>query len=376
MNILMILDNPFTHDPRVYNEAKSLVDNGHKVTVLAWDKTGRNPENEIIDDINVVRSYNTKLMDIIKHDFIFRNHRWWKKGFSDAIKLHKKKSFDIVHCHDLYTLPIGVKLKKKLGLPLIYDSHEYWEYSINYALPKPLSNFYIWEEKKGILHADHIITVAEPMVEHFQSIGCKNITIVNNCKKKISEYYIKPDNEQFTLNYIGGISKKRFVCQAIEVWKTGKNITFVVAGFGSEEEKVRKLVNSNDSKNRILFLGKIPMNKVISETLKSDAVLCMLDPSINNNRVGAPNKLFEAMVCGRPVIATKDTYSGKLVEKLDMGLAIDYNDKSFKNALIKLRENPKLCEKFGKNALEAAIREYNWKNQEQKLLSVYRGIKN
>ena len=38
MNILMTLANPFTHDPRVYNEAKSLVKAGHKVTVLAWDK--------------------------------------------------------------------------------------------------------------------------------------------------------------------------------------------------------------------------------------------------------------------------------------------------------------------------------------------------
>lgn len=40
MNILMTLSNPFTPDPRVYNEAKSLVKAGHEVTVIAWDKNG------------------------------------------------------------------------------------------------------------------------------------------------------------------------------------------------------------------------------------------------------------------------------------------------------------------------------------------------
>jgi hypothetical protein len=70
MNILMLLANPFNHDPRVYNEAKTLVDTGHKFTVLAWDNKGMHPENEVIDGINVVRRYITKLMDMIEYKLL------------------------------------------------------------------------------------------------------------------------------------------------------------------------------------------------------------------------------------------------------------------------------------------------------------------
>ena len=116
------------------------------------------------------------------------------------------------------------------------------------------------------------------------------------------------------------------------------------------------------------------MKKVIDETLKSDVIVCMLNPKLKNNRVGAPNKLFEAMVCGRPVIATEGTYSGNLVEKLQMGLTIKYDKESFRNAVIKLRDNPDLRKRLGKNALKAAIEKYNWTLQERELIKIYENI--
>ncbi|MCK5636608.1 MAG: hypothetical protein KAH91_04225, partial [Thermoplasmatales archaeon] len=62
MNILMLLSNSFARDPRVYYEAISLVKAGHKVTVLGWDKKRENPSFEVKDEIEIVRSYNTKFM--------------------------------------------------------------------------------------------------------------------------------------------------------------------------------------------------------------------------------------------------------------------------------------------------------------------------
>ena len=126
MNILMILSNPFTHDPRVHNEAKSLIKVGHDVTILAWDKKGNNKPEEEKDKIKIIRSFNSKFMNLLPYD-IFRLHHWWKKGYKDALKLFQKQDFDVIHCHNLDTLPIGIKLKKKMGLPLIYDAHELWE---------------------------------------------------------------------------------------------------------------------------------------------------------------------------------------------------------------------------------------------------------
>ena len=86
MNILMILANPFTHDPRVFNEASSLIKAGHEVTVLSWDKSGKHAKYEIKDNIKIIRSNNSKIMDILPYD-IFRLHAWWRKGYKDALKI-------------------------------------------------------------------------------------------------------------------------------------------------------------------------------------------------------------------------------------------------------------------------------------------------
>ncbi len=86
------------------------------------------------------------------------------------------------------------------------------------------------------------------------------------------------------------------------------------------------------------------------------------------------NKQFEAMVCGRPIITTKGTNPAKMTEKLKCGIIVDYNRNSVEEGIRKLRDNPELYEELGRNALKAAVEKYNWKNEERKLLGVYRNI--
>ena len=59
MNVLMILSNPFLVDPRVHKEAKALVDDGHKVTVIVWDRKKAYPPEDTVDGINLVRIVST-----------------------------------------------------------------------------------------------------------------------------------------------------------------------------------------------------------------------------------------------------------------------------------------------------------------------------
>jgi len=373
MKILMLLSNPFTHDPRVHNEAKSLVVAGHSVTVLAWDRKKENLPEEQNEGIKIVRVFNTRFMNLIPYD-IFRLQFWWREGYRKALELHEREYFDTLHCHDLDTLPIGVALKKKLGLPLVYDAHEIWGYMVAKDLPKWWANYYLWKEKKIAPLADQIITVGEPHRQYFQNMGCNEVTIIRNCKRVDKKEYAPPDNKIFTLIYIGGLPETRFLQEAAEICQELKGVHFRIAGFGILEDVLKQMAKNAPFGN-IEFLGKIPMERVIPETAKGDAILCMLNPSNMNNRIGPPNKLFEAMAVGRPVIATKGTYSGTLVEELKMGLAIEFDEKSFKNAIIKLRDDPKLREEFGKKALKAAIEMYNWEKQEEKLVKLYEEIK-
>ena len=78
------------------------------------------------------------------------------------------------------------------------------------------------------------------------------------------------------------------------------------------------------------------------------------------------------MVCGRPIICTKGTYSGELTEREETGLSVDYSKEALQEAIIRLRDDAALRERLGRNALRAAITKYNWPKQEEKLLEIYK----
>ena len=143
----MLLSNPFIHDYRVYNEAKSLIKASHRVTILAWDRNKKYQERESKDGIKIVRSYNTKFMNSLPLDII-KLHFWWKKGVNDALKIYREEPFDAIHCHDLDTLAIGIKLKKILNVPLVYDAHEIWGYMVSKNVP--WWRYYIIKENSSV----------------------------------------------------------------------------------------------------------------------------------------------------------------------------------------------------------------------------------
>ena len=368
MRILMTLSNPFTHDPRVYNEAKSLVDADYEVTVLARDKKNKNPISEVKNRINIERVYNTKFMSMLPYN-AFDLYFWWNEGYKDALKLHKQDPFDVVHCHDLNTLPIGIKLKKKLGLPLIYDAHEIWGYMVSRGMS--WWKYYIWKEKHIIKHVDRIITVNEPLKTYFNNFTNKPVTIIMNCKPLQNKTYEPPNNKKFTLLYIGTLGKSRYLLELADVVEELPDVKCIIAG-SAMHEYVDLLKNKCSKIQNVDFIGRVPRENVLPMTKKADAVICMTSPFDPNNSRATANKQFEAMVCARPIICTKGTYPGIFTEKYNCGLTAEYNKQSLKEAIIKLRDNPKLCKELGKNSLKAAIKGYNWKKQEEKLMKTYK----
>jgi glycosyltransferase involved in cell wall biosynthesis len=373
MNILMTLDNAFTDDPRVYNEAKSLVKKGHKVTVLAWDKKKQNIPYETKEGINIVRSYNTKIMNLLPYN-LMKLQFWWNKGYNDALKLYEKEPYDLIHCHDLSSLPIGVKLKKKLDLPLIYDAHEIWGYMVAKKLHKIMSNYYLWKEKKLLKYVDEIITVNEILWEYFKKITDKSITIIMNCKPIKDKTYEPTKNKKMTVLYIGGLYEPRFLLELVDVIKDIPDVHAIIVGYRGEPDYIETLKNKSADTKNVDFIRGIPLKDVLPMTKKADVIFHMVDPRDLNNRIGTGNKQFEAMVCGRPIISTKGTNDGDFVEKGKRGLTIEYTKEALKQAIITLRDNPKLREEMGRNALELALKRYNWEKQEEKLIQLYENL--
>lgn len=375
MKILMLLSKSFITDDRVYKEAKALVDAGNEITVIEWDRKGEYKSEDIFEGIKLVRIRNSSLMKILHND-IFRNPFWWRAAYKKGLKLFNSGfDFSVVHCHDLDTLQIGVWLKKKIGCQLIYDAHEIFGYMISESMPKSIMKFSFWMEKRLIKYADHVITVNKPVEKYLESINAKQITIIMNCKNLITKTYQPPPNKlPFTVCYIGGLIESRMFPDLIDIIGEIKDVKFVVAGFKSGlYEDVKKRCEKYDN---VEFLGQLPSKEAIPKTLESNAIICLLDPKRKSHQIGITTKIFEAMVTGRPIIVTKNMYnSDEFVEKERCGLSVLNNRNDIQKAIVKLRDDPKLCENLGKNGLRAAMEKYNWDYERKKLLEVYEDLK-
>jgi len=287
--------------------------------------------------------------------------------------LNREIRFDVIHCHDFDTLAIGARLKRKLKIPLIYDAHEIYGYMVTGVLPRQVASILLRREKRLIRNADAIINVGEAQKRYFGSITDKPITIVMNCKPLQSLGYQPPDNERFTLLYIGSLHEGRGVPMLIQAAKELPGVRCLIGGIGAPGY-VQMVKEQCSRTSNATFLGRVPFEQVIPMTVKADCVFLMVSPESLNARIALANKQFEAMVCGRPIICTRGTYSGELTEQEEVGLAVEYSEQALKEAIIKLRDSPELRERLGRNALEAAISKYNWQKQEEKLLELYKSL--
>lgn len=378
MKVVMFVSNPFTNDPRVYSEAKSLLQAGYEVTVIARDWRKQNPPRENLDGIEVIR-VTAPLTP--RHGFggplwnSFGSILWQWRAYRQALKLGGEGGFDVVHCHDLDTLLIGFRLKRKLGLPLIYDAHEIYGYMMTRYLPRRITNLFLWLEKWLVRFVDHIINVDAAQNRYFLGITDKPISIIMNCKPLQSLEYQPPENEgAFTILYIGVLHQGRAVPMLVDAVRELPNVRCIIGGIGNPKH-VRALEEKCAAVSSAEFVGRVPLDQVIPMTKKADAVFLLLNPQDLNNRDSLANKQFEAMVCGRPIICTKGTYSGELTEHEEVGLTVEYDKEALKQAIIELRDNPELRERLGRNALRAAITKYNWPREEEKLLELYGSIK-
>jgi len=376
MKILMILSNSVKYDPRVYNEAQSLISAGHQVHMICWTRNSRgdrSPQKETFDSMTIHYIDDSTFMTLLKNPAL-KNPFWWQKACQKAAKLHNGEfTFDAVHCHDLDTLPAGVWLKKKLKVKLVYDAHEIFGYMIEQDTARAITTAAFALEKYCVKYTDHLITVNEAVKNYLASISSTPCAIVMNCKNISDRTYHPPAANIFTISYIGILHKNRMFPELIDIIGKLDRVKFIMAGFG-KKTLIDAIQKKSAGYDNVEFIGRVSSQEVLSKTLGSNAIICLLNPKNRNNQAGLPNKVFEAMVTGRPIIATKGLYYSGIIERNDLGITTNYDPSNITDAVVKLRDDPRLCERLGRNGLKAALEKYNWENEEKKLLEVYRNL--
>ena len=368
----MLVSNPFKPDPRVYEEAKALINAGYDVTIIAWDRECRFPAEEKYGKIDVKRI--SVPGGYAKFSEFFPGLlRFYRK----VIQLAHKMDFDAVHAHDFDTLPLGILIARRKNVPIIYDVHDDYPSMISESVPNIVTRGIEIVQSTLVRFADGIIYANEALKKLIKRDG----TVVMNCKdpaeyRAIDDKAVELKNKLgirgFTIVYIGILRQYEFLMDLITaVEKTGTWL--VIGGDGPLRDKILKRIENS---SKIKYVGWVQRDNIPVYTKMADAIVILNNPQKRYDRISTPVKMFEAMAAGVPVIVAKGGEAEKIVLECDCGLAVEYGNVDALIEAINRMKDEDLRKRFSSNALQCAIKKYNRNNQNQNLVSFYESVMN
>ncbi len=387
-HILMVLDEEFPPDDRVYKEAKSLIGAGFSVSIACYTFTDR-AEFELIDGIKVFRKrvptfiYKSSVA-ALKFPVYFN---WWKKYLNSLFEQHQ---FDAIHIHDLPLTKVGVYFKQKYNIKLVVDLHENWPAVLETAkhtntfLGKILSSNKQWRkyEKNILQKADLIVALVEEMRDRLidLSLNPDKITILHNAIdiQRFKNFGESVDNQFFTLFYAGDITHFRGLHTMIEdliIAKTKiKNLRVWIVGKGNFLSELQSLVEKHHLNDIFVFWNWQPLEKVMSLMEQVDVGL-MPHLRWEQTDCSSPNKLFQYMLKGKPYLANYSVSINRIVNETKSGLVYDANLKNdFLEKLMLLYNSPEKRTEMGKSGTKAVLEKYNWDSMVNNLIDEYRQL--
>jgi glycosyltransferase involved in cell wall biosynthesis len=287
---------------------------------------------------------------------------------------------DIYHLHDPELIPIGIKLKKK-GKKVIFDSHEdipdqiLGKPYLNQYLLKIISRIYAIYERNILKYFDRVIA-ATPFIQGKISRWCSFVTNINNypITSEFGNVVGRNDTEVPVVCFIGmimEISGIKQIIEALEYCKT--NVRLKLAGNFSPTSLHDEVIQYKgwEKVDELGFLDRKKMNQIFSLSLAGIVCPLPLPDHLNSQ----PNKMFEYMSAGLPVIASNFPHYQRIIEENNCGICVDpYKPGEITGAIDYVVNNRVLAYEMGRNGRKAVEKKYNWKIEEIKLLDVYDGI--
>ncbi len=391
----MILDKEFYGDMRVENEVMALTKAGFNVFVYSFSYNGKDSVENFHSAAIVKFSVSKKII-------------WKLRGLTNTIfnfyptyltNLFKKRikndNINVLHIHDLFLLPVGLKLKKIFPeIKLVGDLHENYVEGLKYykfantfpgniliSIPKWEKSEIEWCKKY-----DHIITVIDEAVERYAKLGVpKNkINVVANYVNSNSfletnkNSSIEKKESAFSALYIGGFDIHRgleSVVKAIpKIIEEIPNFKLILVGRGRNEQDLKNIAEKLNVSKHISFEG-FQKPKFLPKYIKS-ADVCLIPhlKTVHTDNT-IPHKLFHYMILGKPVLASNCNPIERIIKDAKAGLIYrSNNEKDFAEKFLELYKNPQSLIEMGENGIEAVKTKYNWEQTSENLINLYKKI--
>jgi len=278
----------------------------------------------------------------------------------------------VIAC-DLNTLLAGWLLKRETGCRLVYDAHELYT---EMSPAKSWAYKLLWgaTERRLIRKADAVITVSPQRAEELarryriQRPG----VVLNGPQTCLGDP--QPVGDPIRVIYQGGFQRARGIDSLVRASAAlrGKAIV-TLQGFGSDETRLRELVESHDLQETVRFVEPCAPEDVVAVAHEHDVGLVIYRAETLNDYLAAPNKLLDYMGAGVAVLGSRLPMIEEIVTRERCGILFTPDDEGdLAAALAEIVAAPDLLAEMKKRSA-AACERYAWPSQEATLLAVVLG---
>lgn len=360
-------------DPAVNKIAETLSLNGYDVQLLVWDRQHtlkeKNEETYSTIKFNLKAPYD-------KPTALLFLPIWWAYELYTLLRY----KYDVVHVCDLDTLIPAVLVKIFKNFKLCYTIYDFYANNLSDGSFQPIRkifrSFVASVEKMGISYANALFLVDESRYEEIAGAKVHNLTFIYNSPVDYfinkPKYYPKNKSDMDIL-YVGVLAPIRGIDLMINTICDIEGCRLIIGGIGPEKNNIVKL---SERCRNVQYIGWLnTYQEVIETTIKSDILFRFSDPKVPKTKYESPNKLFEAMMCSKPIIVSDGSSMANIVRKENCGLVISYGSiNDIKNAILTLKNDTQLRKSLGENGRKAYDSKYSWNIMESRILSTYKNI--
>lgn len=404
IDICMLLHKPADNDSRVIREAQALQENGYNVLILSISPLHtkdqlREVEGIPVKDVSVQATWLDNLLDrfILKGmtyllsllRFLpvkwlgLRTSRLWGKHYRVMLDTIKMTNAVVYHANDYHTLALAFIAFD--NPTVVYDVHDLEFDRVRDPMPaianRLIDQKHAFErsiEQVFARRCADIIAVSEASAEFLEKQwSIEDVKVIRNL---VDPPYDKqpeityPAHSEYTVVHVGNLNLGRQLDVLVDAFQyLPDDVSLVLMGHGTEMDKLQQQADTLTLGKRFHIVPPVSPN-FVAATASQAHLSAVLNPGVALNREYTyPQKLFESIAAGLPVV-TGQTQSVKyLVERYELGVLVDvYDPKSVADGIMQILQ-PKVYQQYCQN-VEKARAALNWQNEKQRLIDVYQAI--
>jgi glycosyltransferase involved in cell wall biosynthesis len=313
----------------------------------------------------------------------------WGRRIEAAVAAGDVELADLWHAADLETLPIALRLRGRFGGRVVFDSHELYLEAAGRARMRGVRRWLVARgERRWGRAADAVVTVNDGIAAELERrLGITRPVVVRNCRPRWAPRpgFVSPLRAAMAAAGVedagsrpvvlvhGGFQVERGFEETLDALREEADIAVAFLGYGALEERYRTIAAGAPWAGRLAVLGAVAPDDVVPWVAGADVAACLIQPTTLNHRLSTPNKLFEAIAAGVPLVAADFPAIAPIVRRWDLGRLVDPTRTSEIRAAIRAIVDLPAAdrERLRANARRAADEELNWDHEFAALAAVY-----